>query len=133
MENNVKLYINKKEYKYTKCFIPGREGICQIKLLIFIDMTNCSYLFYKCLNIKQIIFTNFNTNKVTNMSHMFDMGIFTSPNLSTLSVISKWNTINVTNMSNMFRGCSSLLSLPDFSKWNTNNVTKMSCMFYGCK
>jgi len=87
-ENNVKLYINNKEYKYAKYFKPDREGIYQIKLLIFIDMTNCSYFFYDCKNIKQIIFTNFNTNNVTNMSHMFKMEYYYS-NLSTLSDISK--------------------------------------------
>jgi len=38
-ENNVKLYINEKEYKYSKCIKPCKEGIYQIKLLIFINMT----------------------------------------------------------------------------------------------
>ena len=32
----------------------------------------------------------------------------------------------------MFKGCSSLLSLPDISKWNTNNLTNLSHMFKGC-
>ena len=36
---------------------------------------------------------------------------------------------NITDMSYMFRGCSSLLNLPNISKWNTNNVVKMICMF----
>ena len=40
---------------------------------------------------------------------------------------------NVTNMSNMFRGCDSLLSLPDISHLNTTNVTDISGMFSGCK
>ena len=39
---------------------------------------------------------------------------------------------NVTNMSCMFRGCSSLLSLPDISKWNINKATNMIGMFWGC-
>jgi len=30
---------------------------------------------------------------------------------------------NVSDMSDMFRGCISLLSLPDIPKWNINNVT----------
>ena len=37
-----------------------------------------------------------------------------------------------TSLDGMFRGCSSLLSLPDISKWNTNNIVDMSSMFYGC-
>ena len=35
-------------------------------------------------------------------------------------------------MSDMFKGCNSLISLPDISKWNTSNVNNMSNMFYGC-
>ena len=40
---------------------------------------------------------------------------------------------NVTNMSNMFRGCDSLISLPDISELNTTNITDISGMFSGCK
>jgi len=127
-ENNVKLYINKKEYKYKKCFKPDKEGIYKIKLLIFIDMTNWSYIFYNCERIKKIRFSNFDINNATDMSYMFT----NCHNISTLPAISKWNTNNVTNMSSMFSGCSILSTLPDISKWNTNNVTDMSHMFSGC-
>ena len=51
-------------------------------------------------------------------------GIFKGcSSLLSLPEISKWNTTNVTNMSCIFDGCSSLSSLPDISKWITNNVT----------
>ena len=115
-ENNIKLYINEKEYKYKKCIKPCKKGIYKIKLLIFINMTNCSYIFHNCRNIKQIVFINFNANNVSNMSYMFSC----CSNLSTLPDISKWNTNNVTNMRHMFYYCSNLSSLPDISKWNTN-------------
>ena len=46
--------------------------------------------------------------------------------------ISKWNTSNVKNMSYMFYGCKSLSTLPDISKWNTSNVNNMSYMFHEC-
>ena len=36
-------------------------------------------------------------------------------------------------MKDLFRGCKSLLSLPDISKWNTNNVIDMEGIFDGCK
>ena len=35
-------------------------------------------------------------------------------------------------MSYMFRGCSSLISLPDISKWDTKNITNMSVMLNEC-
>ena len=127
-ENNVKLYINEKEYKYTKCFKPDKEGIYKIKLLIFINMTNFSYIFYNCERIKEIRFTNFNSNKATDMSYMFT----DCHNISTLPDISKWNTNNVTNMNQLFSGCSNLSTLPDISKWKTNNVINMGSMFNHC-
>ena len=52
--------------------------------------------------------------------------------LLSLPDISKWNTNKVTSMSMMFLECTSLSSLPDISKWNINNVEDMSYMFYGC-
>ena len=45
--------------------------------------------------------------------------------LISLPDLSKWNTENVKEMNHMFYGCSSLISLPDLSKWNTNNSTYM--------
>ena len=73
-------------------------------------MTNCSYIFYDCRKIKQIIFTNFNTNNVTYMNHMFCY----CNKLSELSDISKWNTNTVINMCFMFYNCYYLSSLPVF-------------------
>ena len=32
----------------------------------------------------------------------------------------------------MFRGCSSLISLPDISKWKINKKTDITGLFYGC-
>ena len=119
---NTKLFINKKECKYSKYFIPYKEGIYEIKLLIYINMQNCSYMFYNCQNIISINITNFNTSNVTDMQKMF----FNCSNLTTLSDISKWNTDNVNNMNWMFFNCSKLSDLPDISNWNTNNVNDMT-------
>ena len=56
-------------------------------------------------------------------------GIFKGcSSLLSLPDISKWNTDNATDMSFMFSGCSSLLSLPDLSKWNLINVKKISIL-----
>ena len=35
-------------------------------------------------------------------------------------------------MTNIFKGCNSLISLPDISKWNTESVFYSSNMFFGC-
>ena len=72
---------------------------------------------------------NWNTIKVTNMSHMFN----NCESLSFLPDISKWNTSNVTDMNTMFGSCVSISYLPDISKWDTSNITNMSYMFQNCK
>ena len=35
-------------------------------------------------------------------------------------------------MNDLFKGCSSLMSLPDISKWNINNVKNKNDLFDGC-
>ena len=52
--------------------------------------------------------------------------------LISLPDISKLNTANVINISSMFYGCISLIFLSDISKWNTNKVKNMSNLFYRC-
>ncbi len=82
-----------------------------------------SFMFSEFINVKNIYFSNFNTNNVTNMRAMFhrcdalvelDLSIF--------------NTSKVENMSWMFRKCSGLTKI-DLSSFDTNNVTDMSVMF----
>ena len=72
---------------------------------------------------------NWNTIKITNMSHIFN----NCESLSFLPDISKWNTSNVTDMNTMFGSCISISYLPDISKWDTSNVENMSYMFQNCK
>ena len=129
-ENNTELYINNnKMEKYEKYFIPKEKGEYKIELRFDIYLTDCSYMFSGCKNIKYIHFTNFNTSNVNNMSSMFSG----CKSLNSLPDISNWNTSNVNNMRAMFNQCKSLNSLPDISKWNTSNVNDMSRMFSGCK
>ena len=89
-------------------------------------VTDMSYMFNNCKKLSSLDFSKFNTENVTNMRHMFD-------NCSKLSSLdfSKFNTENVTDMSYMFDNCRELSSL-DLSKFNTENVTDMSYMFSCC-
>lgn len=63
-----------------------------------------------------------NTDKVTNMSQMFN-------NCKAISSIPELNTNNVTNMKEMFRNCSDLTTIPEL---NTSKVENMNNMFYNC-
>ena len=89
-------------------------------------VTDMSYMFNNCKKLSSLDFSKFNTENVTNMRHMFH-------NCSKLSSLdfSKFNTENVTDMSYMFDNCRELSSL-DLSKFNTENVTDMSYMFSCC-
>ncbi|MBR7090848.1 MAG: BspA family leucine-rich repeat surface protein [Clostridia bacterium] len=91
---------------------------------IIVNATS-SYMFYECRGITSIIFNNFDTSSVTDMS-----GMFYYTGLTALDV-SAWDTSSVTNMGSMFDSCSSLTTL-DLSGWGTRSVTKMSFMFYNC-
>ena len=127
-ENNTELYINGNKRKYEKYFEPEKDGEYKIELRFEINLTDCSYMFSGCENIKYIHFTNFITSNVNDMSSMFRG----CNSLKSLPDISKWNTSNVNDMSYMFSRCNSLNSLPDISKWNTSNVNNMSNIFEGC-
>ena len=89
--------------------------------------TSLSRFFENLIKLKTITGLEYlNTEKVTNMSRMFN-----NCSKPTSFDVSKFNTVKVTNMSNMFSGCSELTSL-DVTKFNTEKVTDMSYMFRDC-
>ena len=90
-------------------------------------VTDMSYMFYNCSNLTTLNLSNFDTSAVTNMSYMFSQ----CSNLTTLN-LSNFDTSAVTNMSYMFDGCSNLTTL-DLSSFNTSSVTNMNGMFGYCK
>ena len=70
-EDNTELYINGNKRKYEKYFIPEKVGEYIIELRFNINLTDCSYMFPGCKNIKYINFSNFSCSNVKNMSYMF--------------------------------------------------------------
>ena len=82
---------------------------------------------YRChSNTSKVVFKDFDTSAVTDMSRMFYYCI----NLTALDV-SNFNTSSVTNMSYMFAYCFYLTTL-DLSNFNTSSVTNMTYMFQSC-
>ena len=126
-ETKVKIYLDEKEINFSKYFEPKKEGTYKMKLKFMSQMNNCSCMFYKCSNIKNIDLSSFEADNVENMSCMF-------ANCNKLKEIdlSSLNTENVTNMSGMFADCNNLKSL-NLSSFNTKNVKDMSCMFSNCE
>ena len=90
------------------------------------NVTDMSYMFYRCDGLTSLDVSNFNTQKVEDMSEMFSV----CSGLKSLNV-SHFDTQNVKNMNSMFYSCKRLTSL-DVSNFNTQNVTDMSYMFSWC-
>ena len=81
---------------------------------------------YICHNVtSKVVFKDFDTSAVTDMSSMFY-----GCNLSTLD-LSSFDTSAVNFMAGMFDNCDRLTTL-DLSSFDTSAVTNMDFMFYGC-
>ncbi|EOA06935.1 Hypothetical protein, predicted transmembrane, DUF285 family [Mycoplasma yeatsii 13926] len=93
---------------------------------------------------------NWNTENITDMSHMFeraekfdhDISSWNTKNVQNMASmfwraenfnqdIADWDTGHVTNMSSMFRGTKEFDQ--DISRWKVSNVTDMNSMFVGAK
>ena len=126
-ESNVKVYINDEEFKYSKYFIPKKEGRFIIKLVFNFEMKDCSYMFNNCNDIEKIDLSSFNTKNVTDMSYMFNQCQL----LENINLM-EFQTKNVTNMTKMFYKCESLIGL-NLTYFDTSNVEDMSYMFGYCQ
>ena len=92
------------------------------------NVTTMRGAFGKCFKLKNLDLTNFNTQKVNDMSYMFDQ----CNNLEKILINpSTFKTNNVTKMGRMFSECSSLKEI-DLSSFNVENVRHMSFMFKNC-
>ena len=100
---------------FTPSFKQARPTSCRQWFLGFSQLTTIEGI------------ENLNTEKVTDMSEMFN----SCSGLKNLD-LSSFNTAKVENMSYMFGGCYDLISL-DLSSFNTAKVTDMTWMFYNCQ
>ena len=103
------------------------ETISGLEYLNTEKVTDMSSMFDGCQKLSSLDLSNFNTANVTNMSGMFNG----CQKLSSLE-LSNFNTAKVVNMSNMFNYCQNLSKL-DVSNFNTEKLWTMSCMFQKCK
>lgn len=94
---------------------------------------NCGQMFHNLGSggisgvLDKIIFNNFNTSKVTDMSWMFN-----NCELLTSIDVSNFNTSKVTDMSNMLQSCESLTNIKGLENFDTSQVTNMNQMFMTC-
>ena len=126
LQNYCELYLNQNKINFSYYYNFPKEGKYKLKVILKCLLTDLSFIFHDCSNLKSLNLSNLNSVKVTNMKNMFSVcSSLTSINFSNI------NTTKVTNMEKMFYKCSSLISL-DLSNFNTSNVTDMSWMFSSC-
>ena len=128
-EENIVIYINNQKVKFSSKYkkTNPEEKMVDVKFIFKRNITNLSFLFYKCKNLEKIDLSSFDTSNVTDMSYMFsncDM-LFEIDGLSSI------NTINVRKMECMFRNAYALQTLDLY--FNTINVKNMKSMFNNCK
>ena len=146
------IYINGEKQNETKNNYYFNSTDNEVLLIWKNKLRSTRCMFAKCSNISEIIFTNFDTSSVTDMSLMF----LSCSSLEYLN-LSKFNTTSVIVMGSMFSGCSKLTELNlsnfdtslvttmgdflhdcsslkymDLSNFNTSNVISMRQMFMGC-
>ena len=88
-------------------------------------VTDMSEMFYGCI-LTTLDLSSFNTSAVTNMMYMFKY----CSNFTTLD-LSSFDTSSVTSMGGMFDNCDRLTTL-DLTSFDTSAVTNMMYMFYDC-
>ena len=103
------------------------ETITGLEYLNTEKVTNMSYMFQFCSKLTSLDVTNFNTANVTDMSYMFQ----SCTKLTSLDV-TNFNTAKVKNMIRMFSNCQALTSL-NVTNFNTEKIPDMSYMFNHCR
>ena len=91
------------------------------------NVTDMSYMFYRCERLTSLDVSNFNTQNVTDMSYMFSW----CAGLNSLN-LSNFDTQNVEYMNNMFWSSSALKTIYVSDKFVTTKVSYGTDMFSYC-
>ena len=126
--NNINLTINNIKTPLVDQFLLTK-GESKIKLYIKNKLTNLSYMFYGCINLKNIKELKYlDTTNVKNFSRLF----WGCSSLIDISCLRNWNVSNGVDFSYAFTGCSSLIDISPLATWNVSNGTNFSYMFCRC-
>ena len=71
LKDKIELYINNKKIKFNYKYKMKDSKEIKVTFKFKTKLTNLSYIFYKCRNLKSIDLSLLNTNNVTNMRYMF--------------------------------------------------------------
>ena len=126
IEKNCEIFIENNKIDFTYKYKFNKIGEYNITFNFNKIMTNISFLFFNCKNLKFVDFSNFNSEYNVSLRALFR----NCENLQTINFID-FNTKNVSDMSFLFWNCQKLEKL-NLSSFNTNNVMSMNTMFSDC-
>ena len=131
-----KIIYNKKKYNLTEHFPVSdiskenqKKGEIKITLEGIDYITDMSYMFSKCKNLKKVIATGTDMSNVKYMKLTFEW----CENLEELSNTSKWNLENVESLKGLFYKCTKLKKIPGIGKWDPVKLKDCEEMFLGCE
>ena len=117
---------NDKITEIKRNYLTNKDKVKKITIKIDMELKSLARLFNECIVLKEVVFTKFNREDITDMTELF----YGCENLEKLD-IRKFKTPNLTKMNWMFASCYSLREL-DIYNFDTSKVTEMSCIFSGC-
>ena len=106
-----------------------QKGEIKITLEGIDYISDMSYMFSRCNDLKKVIATGTDMSKVVNMEATFEW----CGNLEELSNTSKWNLENVETLKGLFYMCIKLKKVPGIGKWNPIKLKNCEEMFLGCQ
>ena len=105
-----------------------KEGENTITLCITNKLTNLSEMFDYCKTLYNIDdLKNLNTENVTDFS-----GIFQSTKISNIKALENWDTSKSETFSSMFYDCKLLTNIKPLKNWNVSKCKDLSNMFGNC-
>lgn len=83
--------------------------------------------FENCRSLKHINISNWDVQKMKDMSYMF----YNCINLETIGDISNWELNSIKDISSIFQNCTKLHDIGDLNKWNRyiSKVNKLLCLY----
>ena len=133
-KNRCNIKYNGQKYNLTEYFtVPNlsnkEKGEIKITLKSIDYITDMSYMFSGCNDLKKVIATGTDMSKVKYMEATFEW----CENLEELSNTSKWNLENIETLKGLFYKCTKLKNVPGIGKWNLIKLKNMEEMFLGCQ
>jgi len=131
-----KIIYNNKEYPLIQYFHLDKINLYdsyrkEIKITLkgLNLVTDMSYMFDDCVQLKKVDLSRINMSKIISMESMFE----NCENLVEISDTSLWNVENVKSMKHLFYSCKKLKCIPGIEHWDPRELDTCEKMFQHCE